>query len=757
MKITIPSRIAAPTAPPDTSSHAPQASTSAAAAAGPSTQSSTPKIRIKQSGGSNTINNNASASTPGVPQIKTEEGTASATATPEVSDNNNNNNGTTAGERAASPAKKDDSNTGFNSSLILPGKRKRTSLTPNNQAAGTSNAADAKSNQHQTRHTATQEEIDKAYEDGLKLWQILRDHPRRDGKPMSTEFMHLPPRDAFPDYYQMIKNKAISFTEIRLKIDRRQYGTNPNPTQNNGILKSISDDFKQLFFNAKRYNQKGSNIYNDARKLDRLHRHTYERLAGLKVDDEKEDQSDNEENNAGAEGKKGNTPSLQHQRSGSITPATQQGQPPKKKYKKSQPQLDDKPITLTKWLSNKVDDLVAMTDKSGRVLSDVFMQVPPQSQYPDYYQLIAKPISFQLVRSRLKNRNYQTIEKFKDDVNLIFSNAQTYNEDGSIIWQDAQQMKEYFQTIMQEEPPEFFVRPRNQSQQAVASKDHDNDQSKFRYANPSNMHGNSYPGFGTGENAISPFSMPAQNAYDTVKFGEFDEHDVSMDMNEDANNSTSGDISVEQPQQQQTSQNMQESSMAVDSSASQIKAEVTPQSQYQQPVQQPATSQQPYQAPQAQTPSIPIPQHLAQPQATRPISPYSTAAPKSIAKLVDPSAPSSIKTFSLLLKSRKSNAPLLTHHIANSTVRQHTLTLGRDVDYVELVPVMASSAGAATLEALARQRTAQVYDTETSQEEKAGAAHEKKWIVHLGQGLTTLEIKAGTGELYRLFLLKLSV
>ena len=208
---------------------------------------------------------------------------------------------------------------------------------------------------------------------------------------MSTEFMHLPPRDSFPDYYELIKNKAISFTEIRLKIERRQYGTNPNPTQSNGILKLISDDFKQLFFNAKRYNVKGSNIYNDARKLDRLHRHTYERLAGLKVEDEKEEGGSGDEDNNG-EGKKGSTPNVQTQRSGSIAPASnanasnapqgQQQQPPKKKYKKSQPQLDDKPITLTKWLSNKVDDLVAMTDK--RCVKITSSHQTPSSFLPRY-------------------------------------------------------------------------------------------------------------------------------------------------------------------------------------------------------------------------------------------------------------------------------------------------------------------------------------------------------------------------------------
>lgn len=45
--------------------------------------------------------------------------------------------------------------------------------------------------------------------------------------------------------------------------------------------------------------------------------------------------------------------------------------------------------------------LLVILFHSGRVLSEVFMQVPPQAQYPDYYQLIARPISFQLVRVSL--------------------------------------------------------------------------------------------------------------------------------------------------------------------------------------------------------------------------------------------------------------------------------------------------------------------------------------------------------------------
>ena len=44
-------------------------------------------------------------------------------------------------------------------------------------------------------------------------------------------------------------------------------------------------------------------------------------------------------------------------------------------------------------------------------------------------------------QSRLKNRNYPTIQKFVDDVNAIFDNAMYYNEDQSQVWSDAKVLK----------------------------------------------------------------------------------------------------------------------------------------------------------------------------------------------------------------------------------------------------------------------------------------------------------------------------
>lgn len=74
---------------------------------------------------------------------------------------------------------------------------------------------------------------------------------------LSTEFLHLPSPMLFPDYYQIIK-KPISFADVRAKLDRGEYTS----------VKAVHDDFHQMFINAKRYNQSGSDIFNAAKRLD---------------------------------------------------------------------------------------------------------------------------------------------------------------------------------------------------------------------------------------------------------------------------------------------------------------------------------------------------------------------------------------------------------------------------------------------------------------------------------------------------------
>ncbi|KAJ0420883.1 SNF2 family N-terminal domain-containing protein [Aspergillus carlsbadensis] len=72
-----------------------------------------------------------------------------------------------------------------------------------------------------------------------------------------------------------------------------------------------------------------------------------------------------------------------------------------------------------------------------RSIIEPFMKPPPKSQYPDYYMIIHTPIAMEMIRKKINREEYQNLKDFRNDVHLLCQNARTYNEDGSILFQDA--------------------------------------------------------------------------------------------------------------------------------------------------------------------------------------------------------------------------------------------------------------------------------------------------------------------------------
>ncbi|PWY70223.1 chromatin structure-remodeling complex subunit snf2 [Aspergillus heteromorphus CBS 117.55] len=62
---------------------------------------------------------------------------------------------------------------------------------------------------------------------------------------------------------------------------------------------------------------------------------------------------------------------------------------------------------------------------------------PPKSQYPDYYMIIHNPIAMDMIKKKINREEYQNLRDFRNDIHLLCQNARTYNEDGSILFQDA--------------------------------------------------------------------------------------------------------------------------------------------------------------------------------------------------------------------------------------------------------------------------------------------------------------------------------
>ncbi|KAI8350693.1 hypothetical protein B0O80DRAFT_389041, partial [Mortierella sp. GBAus27b] len=81
---------------------------------------------------------------------------------------------------------------------------------------------------------------------------------------------------------------------------------------------------------------------------------------------------------------------------------------------------------------------------SGRVISDLFMELPDREDYPDYYMTIKNPIALDIIRKKINSGAYKTLGSFEDDFELMFENAKQYNAEGSDVYLDAEDLQQLF-------------------------------------------------------------------------------------------------------------------------------------------------------------------------------------------------------------------------------------------------------------------------------------------------------------------------
>ncbi|RCI11657.1 hypothetical protein L249_7211 [Ophiocordyceps polyrhachis-furcata BCC 54312] len=107
--------------------------------------------------------------------------------------------------------------------------------------------------------------------------------------------------------------------------------------------------------------------------------------------------------------------------------------------------------TLQKSLRSLYDALMALevddieppadddeSDAGKRLIIGPFVKLPPKRDYADYY-------------TRIRKEEYGCLGDLRKDIELMIRNCQTYNEDGSILYQDARTMEEFFNSKFAEE------------------------------------------------------------------------------------------------------------------------------------------------------------------------------------------------------------------------------------------------------------------------------------------------------------------
>jgi len=99
--------------------------------------------------------------------------------------------------------------------------------------------------------------------------------------------------------------------------------------------------------------------------------------------------------------------------------------------------------SLQQILDNVYESLQDLEEESPdpdvppRGIIDPFVELPPRNDYPDYYQLIRQPICMKQIETKINKKQYQSLKQFRQDIGLLCANCKQYNEDGSVLYNDA--------------------------------------------------------------------------------------------------------------------------------------------------------------------------------------------------------------------------------------------------------------------------------------------------------------------------------
>ena len=170
-------------------------------------------------------------------------------------------------------------------------------------------------------------------------------------------------------------------------------------------------DVKLMFNNCRTYNEEGSDIYNDANTLETVLINKYKEL-GLYVPTAGQKVGIGPRRSMGVHSVAASRPKMQSQ------------------MKLSGKALQDK-------MKKLVDKIREHKDEKGRQLSIIFLRLPNAKEFPDYYQVIKKPVDFEKIAAKVKGAVYQSMSECMDDFMLMFDNASKYNEPDSQIYKDA--------------------------------------------------------------------------------------------------------------------------------------------------------------------------------------------------------------------------------------------------------------------------------------------------------------------------------
>ena len=108
---------------------------------------------------------------------------------------------------------------------------------------------------------------------------------------------------------------------------------------------------------------------------------------------------------------------------------------------------------MTDWTFRKLiscsKNVVTLKDPSTkRKIAELFLEKPPPQQFPDYYELIEKPIAINDILRKCRGKLYTTFQEFRDDWKLMIANAIKFNGEDSWVADDARALERDLERVL---------------------------------------------------------------------------------------------------------------------------------------------------------------------------------------------------------------------------------------------------------------------------------------------------------------------
>jgi Bromodomain len=108
---------------------------------------------------------------------------------------------------------------------------------------------------------------------------------------------------------------------------------------------------------------------------------------------------------------------------------------------------------LTDWTFRKLlscaKAVVTLKDPSTkRRVCEIFMDKPSPEQFPDYYEIVEKPIAINDILRRCRSKLYANIFEFREDWKLMFANAKLFNGEDSWVVEDGKAIEKELDRVL---------------------------------------------------------------------------------------------------------------------------------------------------------------------------------------------------------------------------------------------------------------------------------------------------------------------